>query len=39
MEEKTQNFYELLKNIDSQNDYNETETVESYFYCNHIVEY
>lgn len=39
MEEKTQNFYELLKNIDNQNDYNELETVENYFYCNYIVEY
>lgn len=39
MEEKTKDFYELLKNIDNKNEYNEVETVENYFYNSCIVEY
>ena len=37
--EETKNISDLLKQIDTQNDYNEAETQENYFYSNYIVEY
>lgn len=37
--EETRNINDLLKQIDTQNDYNESEALEDYFYSNYIVEY
>ena len=37
MEEK--NINDILKQIDTENAYNEVETLENYFYSNYIVEY
>lgn len=37
--EETRNISDLLKQIDTKNDYNEAETLENYFYSNYIVEY
>jgi hypothetical protein len=37
MEEK--NINDILKQIDTENAYNEAETLENYFYSNYIVEY
>lgn len=37
--EETRNIGDLLKQIDTQNDYNEAEALENYFYSNYIVEY
>lgn len=37
MEEK--NINDILKQIDTENVYNEAETLENYFYSNYIVEY
>lgn len=37
--EEVKNINDLLKQIDTQNDYNEVEALENYFYSNYIVEY
>lgn len=39
MEEQNKSFADILKNIDNQNDYNTSETLEQYFYTNCILEY
>lgn len=37
--EETKNLNDIIKQIDTENDYNTTETLENYFYSNYIVEY
>ena len=37
--EETKNINDILKQIDTENAYNEAETLENYFYSNYIVEY
>lgn len=37
--EETRNINDILKQVDTQNDYNESEVLEDYFYSNYIVEY
>lgn len=37
--EDTKNINDILKQVDTQNDYNESEVLEDYFYSNYIVEY
>ena len=37
--EETRNINDILKQIDTQNDYNESEALDNYFYNNYIVEY
>ena len=37
--EDTKNINDILKQIDTQNDYNESEILDNYFYSNYIVEY
>ena len=37
--EETKNINDILKQIDTENAYNEVETLENYFYSNYIVEY
>ena len=37
--EEVKNINDLLKQIDTQNDYKEAETLENYFYSNYITEY
>lgn len=37
--EEVKNINDLLKQIDTKNDYKEAETLENYFYNNYIVEY
>lgn len=39
MEEQNKSLTDLLKNIDNNNDYNTSDTLEQYFYCNYILEY
>ena len=37
--EEIKNINDLLKQIDTKNEYNEAETLENYFYNNYITEY
>ena len=37
--EDTKNINDILKQIDTQNDYNENEILDNYFYSNYIIEY
>lgn len=37
--ENIKSINDILKQVDTQNDYNEVETLENYFYSNYIVEY
>lgn len=36
---EVENLNDIIKKIDTYNDYNEAETLENYFYSNYIVEY
>ena len=36
---ETKKLNDIIKQIDTKNDYNEAETLENYFYSNYIVEY
>ena len=36
---ETKKLNDIIKQIDTKNDYNEAEALENYFYSNYIVEY
>lgn len=37
--ENIKSINDILKQVDTQNDYNESEALDNYFYNNYIVEY
>lgn len=37
--EETKNLNDILKQVDTQNDYNKSDTLDNYYYSNYIIEY